>query len=166
MGRTSQANRNHRESSQVKFITPYTHTDARSERFATKNEQPSLTQQSDAAETDINLIMSRYQQTGQLPQRLTQPLFGDFTTVPDYRQAVEAINAANEAFMQIPAKIRGQFGNDPAEFIKFASNPENKEELQKMGLLAEAPQPTLAEQTLTAIKDLKPKEQPNGTGQK
>jgi len=121
-----------------------------------------MTQESDAKDSDINVIMARFKSTGQLPHRLTEPLFGDFSAPIDYAQAVTTINEANDAFMSLPAKIRGQFGNDPGEFIKFATNPENREELNKMGLIREPAKPTIEEQTLTAIRELKPKETNNG----
>lgn len=151
----------------MKFANAYTPKAERADpRWVTVNEEPTMTQQSDANETDINVIMAKYQQTGQLPRVLTEPLFGDFTDAPDYRTAVETINAANAAFMEIPAKIRAQFGNDPAEFMKFAGDPKNKEELQKLGLLKDAPKPTIEQETLEAIKALKPQENSNGGGQK
>jgi len=133
--------------------------------FAVRNDDPSKTQQSDARDTDINVIMKRYEQTGQLPAALGSPLFGDFTNAPDYRQAVEAVNTAHEAFMQIPAKVRAQFNNDPQQFIEFATNPANAEELLKMGL-AKAPPPkeTTLDDINQSLKDMKPKEQDNGSG--
>jgi len=130
--------------------------------YATTNNEPTMTQVADASETNINVIMAKYQRTGQIPKVLAQPLFGDFTEAPDYRTAVEAVNAAHEAFMEVPAKIRAQFGNDPSEFIKFCSDPANKDQLDKMGLTQPPAPPTMEAQTvntLTEIRDaLKPKE--------
>ncbi|QXP08295.1 MAG: internal scaffolding protein [Arizlama microvirus] len=151
----------------MKFATAYTLKEEREKAWATDNKEPTMTQKADASETDINVIMAKYQKTGQLPKVLTTPLFGDFTNAPDYREAVEAVNAANEAFMEIPAKIRMRFGNDPGEFMKFASDPANRDELSKLGLTREPPKPTLEETngaTLREIRDaLKPtEEKPNG----
>lgn len=147
----------------MNFATVYTaKADRASPRWVTINNEPSMTQEADANETDINVIMAKYQKTGQLPRQLMEPLFGDFTQPIDYAQAVTAIRSAEEAFLEIPAKIRAQFGNDPGEFIKFATNPDNKEELAKLGLLQPPASPTIEEQTLNAIKELKPKESTNG----
>jgi len=136
--------------------------------YATNNTEPSMTQVADASETNINIIMAKYQKTGQLPRVLVEPLFGDFTEAPDYRQAVEAVNAAHEAFMEIPAKIRMQFGNDPQEFIKFCADPNNKADLDKWGL-TEPPKPaTMEEKTLNSLTEIRdalkptPKDTPNG----
>lgn len=145
----------------MKFATQYTLKEERDHNWATINDEPSMTQVADASETNINIIMAKYEKTGQLPRVLVQPLFGDFSQAPDYREAVEIVNAAHDAFMEIPAKIRAQFGNDPAEFMKFAGDPNNKEELARMGLTNPPPVPTLEQttvNTLTEIRDaLKPK---------
>lgn len=111
----------------------------------TVNNEPSMTQESDAMETDINFIVKRFGVTGQLPQVNMQPLYGDFTDVGDYRTAVERINAANTAFMGLPAETRKRFDNDPQKFVDFATNKDNLEELRKMGLAPPAPEPTIKE---------------------
>lgn len=146
----------------MKFTHAYTPPGQRVRR-ATKNTEPSLCEESHATETDINVIMSRYERTGQLPQVLGQPLFGDFTEMPDYRQAVTQIRQAEEAFLEVPAKVRALFGNDPAEFIKFCSDPGNKAELEKLGLTRAPPDPSIEEELLQAVKDLKPPPPQGGT---
>lgn len=116
------------------YATIYNHSRDRSGFFATKNTDESLTQQSDAKDCDINIIMKRYGVTGQLPQVTVQPMYGDFTDVTDYREAVERIKAADTLFAQIPAKVRKEFDNNPAKFFAFANDPKNADELLKMGL--------------------------------
>jgi len=151
----------------MKFRTTYTaKTDADRKRWATNNTEESMAQESDAKDADINVIMARYQQTGQIPQQMMSPLFGDFTEPLDYATAVSTIRAAEEAFLEVPAKIRNQFGNDPGQFIEFCSKEENREKLQEMGLVNPPKPPTIEEQTLNGIKELKPKEDnENGTRQ-
>lgn len=103
--------------------------------LATFNTEDSLTVQADAKDCDINIIMDRYTKTGQLPQvTALQPLFADFSEIADYRQALEAVNAAKEAFLTVPAAIRAQFGNDPTAFVNYATNPDNIEQMRKWGL--------------------------------
>lgn len=117
-----------------KFLTPYTYGKEISALAATINNEPSLTQQSDLAESDINILMARYNSGGQLPQVIEPGQYGDFTEITDYRDAQNAILAANEAFAEVPAKIREKFENDPAKFFEFVNNPENLPELRKLGL--------------------------------
>lgn len=143
----------------MNFANAYTLKEERDD-FRTVNNEPSMTQQADRMDTDINVIMARYEKTGQLPRILTQPLYGDFTNVPTYRESVERIQAADAAFMEIPAKIRAEFDNDPQKFIEFATNPENTEQLTKWGLTKPKPEPTIAERQLAALEALKPKETP------
>lgn len=124
----------------MKFATVYSADDKRSEKFATVNNEDSMTQQSDKDEANINILMERYAQTGQIPQMLEPGKFGDFSEVVDFRGAQEAIRAANEAFAEVPAKIRKQFDNDPAQFYEFVNDPNNLDELRKMGLAAPLPE--------------------------
>ena len=37
--------------------------------------------------------------------------------------------------MQLPAKIRRRFDNDPTAFIEFVQNPSNKSEMEELGIL-------------------------------
>lgn len=150
----------------MKFANAYTLKEEREKSYATVNNEPSMTEQSPAHDADINVIMQKYSKTGQIPRVLAEPMYGDFSNPISYADAVLTVRAAEEAFMQIPAKVRMQFGNDPGEFIKFATNPENKEELKKLGLTKPTPEPTIEQQTLEAIKSLKPQEKTDGSGQK
>lgn len=125
----------------MKFATAYTHDDKRSGFFSTENTEDSLTQQDDAKDADINVIVSRFNKTGQLPQVTAQMIQGDFTNAPDFRKCQEQLKAAQDAFQDIPAKIRSRFNNDPAEFIDFATNKENLDELRKLGLAEPAKAP-------------------------
>lgn len=94
----------------------------------------SLAQQHELEETDINVIVKRFGVTGMLPQRTLPPLFGDFTDVVDFREAQTKIREAQEAFDALPAEVRFRFGNDPAEFVEFATDEANIDELRKLGL--------------------------------
>lgn len=119
----------------MKFDTIYTYAARKMLHvFATINNQPSETQQTDAEEADINFIMEKYQKTGMVQGVLQPGIYGDFTNVPDFKTAQEMLKEANDAFMAVPAKLRARFNNDPQEFIDFATNPENIAELRKLGL--------------------------------
>lgn len=105
-------------------------------------DDPGMVQQHLAEDTDINNIMRRYQKTGELRHVTGMAAeYGDFSNVPDYKTAMENIMAADELFMELPARLRDRFGNDPAQFIQFATDPSNQDELRKMGLAPEAPKP-------------------------
>lgn len=94
-----------------------------------------LTKQSFAEECDINTIVRRFGLTGQLPSNIRQPSYGDFTAAFDYRSALDAVIAADESFMTLPANVRQRFGNDPAAFVDFCSDPANRAEAERLGLV-------------------------------
>lgn len=39
-----------------------------------------------------------------------------------------------KSFMTLPASVRERFANDPGEFLKFAEDPANLDEMVDMGL--------------------------------
>jgi len=95
---------------------------------------PSLTSQSSADEADINTLVRRFGLTGTMPQGLKVPEYGDFDVVMDFQSAQNAVLAAQKSFMAMPADVRARFVNDPQVFLEFCANPENADELVKMGL--------------------------------
>lgn len=101
----------------------------------------SLAIQSAAEETDINTIVRRFGLTGQLPTDLAAPTYGDFTEVGDFQSAMIAITRAREAFDKMPPDIRYRFGNDPARFVDFCSDEQNRPEAEKMGLVLPKDEP-------------------------
>jgi phage internal scaffolding protein len=98
---------------------------------------PSRTKQSFRDECDINNILRKFNVTGQLPVGSVQPQYGDFSGITDYQSALNAVMAAQDSFLQLPAKVRAKFDNDPALFVEFASDEANKDEMKALGLLRE-----------------------------
>lgn len=109
---------------------------------ADRMQHPHLTIQSAREETDINFIVKKFGLTGQFKPPARLPSYGDFTGVEDFHSAMNAIRTAEEGFMDLPSNIRTRFGNDPQLYLEFVTNPENKEEMYKMGL-AKRPPPEL-----------------------
>lgn len=100
-------------------------------------EGPSLTQQHFAKDADINEIVKRFGITdGSIPPAATDPrYYGDFSNVPDFRQALDATKTAADRFALLPFAIRERFGNDPVRLWQFVTNEANNEEAIKLGLL-------------------------------
>lgn len=96
----------------------------------------SLTQQHQKEEADINVIVKRFGLTGQLPQNVRMPQYGDFTNIGSYQEALNSVMAAESAFMSMPADVRTRFDNDPEKFVAFCIDPANLEEAEKLGLTA------------------------------
>jgi len=97
-------------------------------------EDPSLTDQSQAADADINTIMARYEKTGTLPDYGQSPMYGDFSDMPTFMEAQEVLRRGSEAFAALPSRVRAEFDNDPAQFVAFASDPGNVDQMRIWGL--------------------------------
>ena len=101
---------------------------------------PSLTDQSQAKDADINHIMERYRETGYLTDPLhpstRKPSFGDFTSIPDYQECLAIIDKADAAFATLPAKVRDRFANDPSQIFAFLADEKNRAEAIELGLIA------------------------------
>lgn len=92
------------------------------------------TVQSAKDEVDINTIVRNFGITGQLPQNVRVPQYGDFTDVSDFSSAMEAVRSAQESFGKMDADTRERFGNDPQRFLEFCADEGNLEEMRKLGL--------------------------------
>lgn len=131
-----------------KFRTQYDdYTDKHAAMFAAEiGEDEGLVQQHMRDDCDVNVIMRRYQQTGELTHISAMAgEYGDYSEVLDYQAGLEQIRLAEEMFMELPASVRDRFKNNPGEFIDFAQNPENLEEMRTMGLAppkVDVPAPT------------------------
>lgn len=108
----------------------------------TVNEEPSLTQQQFVEDCDINVLARRFGLTDSpMPMAPIDPrYYGDFTDVPDLRTALDLVNDARNRFMELPAKMRERFNNQPGRLWEFVNDPENAEEAVRLGLLARSPE--------------------------
>lgn len=97
---------------------------------------PSRTKVSFAGEADINNIMRRYAKTGALPVSAVRPRYLDSSAVEDYFQAQLVLKEAEKALQRLPAAVRSRFGSNPEALLRFVGDEKNKEEAQKLGLLA------------------------------
>lgn len=98
---------------------------------------PSMTKQEFKDQCDINKIIKEFTITGQITHISAKAAQGAFIDLPgelDYQTSLNVMIKAEEAFLALPAKIRDRFGNDPAEFLAFASDPKNGDELIELGI--------------------------------
>lgn len=112
--------------------------DAASDESGLKCEDPSLAVQDSKDEVDINTIVVRFGLTGELPDVVQVPQYGDYSGVFDFQTAMNAVRQAGEAFMELPAKVRARFHNDPQEYLEFFSDPKNQDEAIALGLAERA----------------------------
>lgn len=102
--------------------------------FGKEKRSRSKTQQHFRESVNINQIMKKAQKTGVLPIRSTQPYFGDFSQVTDYKESLDKIKNIDNLFMKLPSDVRNRFKNDPANILDFINDPANDAEIREMGL--------------------------------
>ena len=113
-------------------------------------EEPSLTDQSQYKDTDINNIVRRYQTTGLLDSpgavSFETLQYGDATLLPDYQTALDLVNSVHEEFSSLPSEVREKFGHDPMQLLDALQDPTKQQMLQDIGLLSKPVDPTLVPQ--------------------
>lgn len=123
--------------------SPYNYdVDAVSNESALVFDGPTRAQQHFKEQCDINYIMRKFGQTGQLPPDVRVPQYGDFTGITDFHSAMTAVAQAHESFDALPAEVRSRFVNDPGRFVDFCMDPANESELVRMGLAKARATPT------------------------
>ncbi|QXP08150.1 MAG: internal scaffolding protein [Arizlama microvirus] len=76
-------------------------------RTRTTDKTPTQTDQSQAHETDINVIVKRYATTRRVPGTTSEPLYGDFTELPtDLRGMIETSRDIQARRRELPAALR------------------------------------------------------------
>lgn len=116
-------------------------------RVAVRCERPSRVRPEFKDDADINVLVARALRTGHLEERAVKPVFGDFSNVPTYGEAVLFIAQAKERFLELPAQVRKHFDNDPGKLIAAwsavnagSASEDQVDELVQLGLW-EAPPP-------------------------
>lgn len=94
-----------------------------------------LTQQQFKEDSDINVIVSRFGLTGELPDDFRPPVSGDFRGITNFHDALNAVRAAEESFMELPGELRKRFSHDPQLLIEFVEDGRNRDEAVRLGLI-------------------------------
>jgi len=116
--------------------TPYNYDrELASNESGLKCEDPSLAQQHQKDDADINTIVARFGLTGELPNSNIAPRYGDFSHAVDYHTAMNSVIGAQNDFMKLPANLRSRFQNDPAALIEFLADVNNRPEAESLGLV-------------------------------
>lgn len=94
-----------------------------------------MTKQSMAAESDVNQIVSRHVAHGLpfLPDGRAR--YGDFSSYGSYHDSLDAVRAAEDEFLKLPAAVREHCQNDVGRFLELVFDPSRRAELEKLGLV-------------------------------
>lgn len=110
-----------------------------------------------AKDLDINVIMRRYPGGVPLPPAEHQGVFADVSQVDGLAEMLRRGDAARDAFMQLPAKVRSRFDNDPYLFLEFLGNDKNYDEAVSLGLVVKKEPPApLPDAKATESKEVPP----------
>jgi len=102
-------------------------------RARTFNNMPSETDQSQAAETDLNVIINNFMKHGEVQGAAGQPIYGDFTELPNnLRDFIELGRSIQEHTANLPPQLKNiptaELLALPVERINEILNPPKQEE--------------------------------------
>lgn len=93
-------------------------------------------------EADINHLIDNYTRTGSfydmrtlMRQKPRQPIFADFTEIPDFEQGQNILARGSSLFDMLPVKVRERFNNSPELLLAFLRDSKNEDEAIKLGLI-------------------------------
>ncbi len=109
--------------------------------------------------TNINDIVRRHLDNSDLvPIATRMPIYGDFSEVGDFQQALDQVANCRSDFMALPAEVRDMVGHTEQGFIDWVQDPANHDEGVRLGLFT--PEAMPAEPVV--VKILQPPEEPEG----
>lgn len=101
-----------------------------------------VTKQSHKDECDIYKILKQFQKTGVLAHIARQaPRYEDLPDQSDYQSALNIMIQAENAFDSLPAAVRNEYGNDPAEFLGAFNTEAGRARLTDLGIIKPPPAP-------------------------
>ncbi len=95
---------------------------------------PSMTQQHFQQEVNINDIVKRYTELGQIPMAKSQAEFG-YASSQTFTEAAFTVTSAKREFGKLPSEVRKHFDNDVATYLDAASDPDQRKVFEDFGLL-------------------------------
>lgn len=110
-----------------------------------------LTEQSHQRSCEIHNILNQYERTGVITHSSKyQAQYMHFPDGQDFKTMMDTVATATSMFEEIPSGVRKQFNNDPAVFLDFIQNPDNREAITEMGFTTEHLPPPEENQALPA----------------
>ncbi|AXQ65754.1 MAG: internal scaffolding protein [Microviridae sp.] len=92
-----------------------------------------LTEQNHAEMCDVHSIVKRFERTQMFDHVSSYGAYGDYISGLDFHSAMNQIAEAESMFETIPSKLRAEFGNDPARFLSWIQDENNRDEIEGKG---------------------------------
>jgi len=110
---------------------------------AIENGEEIRVEQSHKDEVNINKIVKKHGMDLIAKTAALQQFTFDENPHNDFQEMMNALLKAKDSFESVPSEIRKQFNHDPAQFMDFVRNTDNKQQLIDWGLAKapETPQP-------------------------
>lgn len=96
-----------------------------------------MTKQADKDQACIHKILEKARRGVMVPVNTKTPIEGGLPSVDSFHSAMNVVVKARQSFETLPVSVREKFAHNPAEFLKFAGDPKNVQEMIKMGLAVE-----------------------------
>lgn len=125
--------------------------------------EPSVVDQSKAAEADLNVLVRRWMNGEPVPE-YAPGVFADVTTFKSYQEVADGVVRMETMFLQLPAHLRERFGHSASVWADAMVDPDRQDEMVSLGLLklpeAESPAPVAepAKPASAAVPEAKPPE--------
>lgn len=127
---------------------------------------PSMTKQEFRKESDINNIIKSYSPQAMrnlIAQAAAAGRYEDLPDTYDFQESLHLVEQARAAFMTLPAHVRDRFGQDPARFLAFTSDVNNRQEMANLGLIKQAESSAPIPVTIITNGDAAPSKAPQET---
>jgi phage internal scaffolding protein len=92
------------------------------------------TKEAFAEESNINNIVDKYLKTG-IMTHVSQykENYGEATS-QDFKAAMDLVTRTQQMFDDLPSELRNKFNGNPSDFLDYVQNPNNKDEITRLGL--------------------------------
>lgn len=115
----------------------------------------SVTQSEFREDSELNALIKRFHTPEQIPYEARRAVYGDFSSLDSYQDAIERVRAADDAFDELPSEVRSAFDNDPANLIGVLDavdqgNHQAARDLEQLGFQGLSPASSLASPTQPA----------------
>lgn len=125
-------------------------------RVITPHGGDSRVQPQHAAACSIKSIMEKHRALGINPMRPLDPAMCGNTERITFAEAFNIVENATASFMDLPARVRERFANNPAELFDFISDEKNRAEAESIGLIRpKEAKPVTTDDLTKAVADIK-----------